>query len=62
LGIAIQRVSAGLPYQPFVEAFESYARQRDPKALRVNLGASADEVARIVPALRNLLQIELAAR
>ena len=53
--------SASLPYQPFVEAFESYARQRDAEALRVDLGASASEVARIVPALRNLLQVELAA-
>jgi DNA-binding CsgD family transcriptional regulator len=53
--------SAGLPYQPFVEAFESYARQREAEALRVDLGASAGEVARMVPALRNLFQIELAA-
>ncbi|HEY1295138.1 MAG TPA: AAA family ATPase [Chloroflexota bacterium] len=53
--------SASLPYQPFVEVFESYARQRDVEALRVELGASASEVARIAPALRNLLQVELAA-
>src|SRR5438067_220930 len=53
--------SASLPYQPFVESFESYARQRDAEALRVDLGASASEVARIVPALRNVLQVELAA-
>jgi DNA-binding CsgD family transcriptional regulator len=53
--------SAALPYQPFVEAFESYARQRDPEALRVDLGASASEIARMVPALRTLLQVELAA-
>jgi DNA-binding CsgD family transcriptional regulator len=54
--------SAGLPYQPFVEAFESYARQcGDAEALRADLGASASEIARIVPALRNLLQVELAA-
>ena len=53
--------SASLPYQPFTEGFESYARQRDAEALRVDLGASASEVARIAPALRNLLQVELAA-
>ena len=53
--------SASLPYQPFMEGFESYARQRDAEALRVDLGASASEVARIAPALRNLLQVELAA-
>jgi DNA-binding CsgD family transcriptional regulator len=44
-----------------VEAFESHARQRDADALRVDLGAKASEIARIVPALRNLLQVELAA-
>jgi predicted ATPase len=48
--------SASLPYQPFVEAFESYARQRDAEGLRADLGASASEIARIVPAVRNLLQ------
>src|SRR4051812_36358829 len=53
--------SASLPYQAFVEAFESYARQRDAEALRVGLGASASEAARILPALRNLLQVEWAA-
>jgi hypothetical protein len=26
--------SAGVPYQPFVEAFEGFARQRDTEALR----------------------------
>jgi DNA-binding CsgD family transcriptional regulator len=54
--------SASLPYQPFVEAFESFARQRDTETLRQELGSSANEVARMVPALRNMLQVELAAR
>jgi hypothetical protein len=53
--------SAGVPYQPFVEAFETLARQRDPEALRAELGASANEIARIVPPLRDLLQLELRA-
>ena len=44
-----------------MEAFESYARQRDAERLRAELGASASEVARIAPALRNLLQVESAA-
>jgi DNA-binding CsgD family transcriptional regulator len=53
--------SASLPYQPFVEVFEDYARGRDAEELRVDFGASASEVARIAPALRTLLQVELAA-
>jgi predicted ATPase len=51
--------SAGVPYQPFVEAFEALARLRDPEALRAELGSSASEIARMVPSLRNLLQVEL---
>jgi DNA-binding CsgD family transcriptional regulator len=53
--------SAGVPYQPFVEAFEAFARQRDTEALRAELGPSASEVARMVPALRSRLQVELSA-
>jgi predicted ATPase len=53
--------SAGVPYQPFVEAFEAFARQREARALRAELGSSAGEVARMVPALRSRLQGELTA-
>jgi DNA-binding CsgD family transcriptional regulator len=53
--------SAGVPYQPFVEAFEAFARQRNADALREELGPSAGEVARMVPALRSRLQVELSA-
>jgi predicted ATPase len=53
--------SATLPYQPFGEAFESYARERDAASLLVEIGASASEVARIVPSLRSMLEVELAA-
>jgi hypothetical protein len=53
--------SAGVPYQPFVEAFEVFARQRDADALRAELGSNASEVARMVPALRSRLQVELSA-
>jgi DNA-binding CsgD family transcriptional regulator len=53
--------SAGVPYQPFVEVFEAFARQRDAEALRAGLGPSVSEVARIVPALRSRLQIGLSA-
>jgi hypothetical protein len=37
--IAIPRVSATLPYQPFVEAFESFARRRDAELLSEELGS-----------------------
>jgi DNA-binding CsgD family transcriptional regulator len=53
--------AAGVPYQPFVEAFEAFARQRDADVLRAELGSSAGEVTRMVPVLRSQLQIELAA-
>jgi DNA-binding CsgD family transcriptional regulator len=53
--------SAGVPYQAFVEAFETLARQRDTDALRAELGSSAGELARIAPSLRSRLQVELAA-
>jgi DNA-binding CsgD family transcriptional regulator len=53
--------SATLPYQPFVEAFESYARERDAESLGAEFGSSASEVARIVPSLRSMLEVQLAA-
>jgi DNA-binding CsgD family transcriptional regulator len=53
--------SPGVPYQPFVEVFETLARRRDPEALRAELGSSANEIARMAPSLRDLLQVELTA-
>jgi DNA-binding CsgD family transcriptional regulator len=53
--------SAGVPYQPFVEVFEAFARQHDAEALRAELGSNASEVARMVPSLRSRLQVELSA-
>jgi DNA-binding CsgD family transcriptional regulator len=50
--------SASLPYQPFVEALEGFARPRDAKTLRLELGPGAPEVARIVPFVKALLQLE----
>jgi DNA-binding CsgD family transcriptional regulator/tetratricopeptide (TPR) repeat protein len=52
--------SAGVPYQPFVGAFEAFAGQRDAEALRAELGSSAGEVARMVPSLGSRLQVESA--
>jgi DNA-binding CsgD family transcriptional regulator len=53
--------SSGVPYQPFVEAFENYAHQRDADTLRAELGPSAGELARMVPDLINLLQVDPSA-
>jgi DNA-binding CsgD family transcriptional regulator len=61
LGHCYPEGSATLPYQPFVEAFESYARERDAETLRRELGPGASEVARIVPSLRSMLEVEPAA-
>jgi hypothetical protein len=52
--------SAGLPCQAFVEMFEGFARQRDAAALRHELGLSASALARMMRALRTVLQVELA--
>jgi class 3 adenylate cyclase/tetratricopeptide (TPR) repeat protein len=49
------------PYQPLVEAFESFALQRDPETLHWEFGSSASEIARMAPSLRNLLHVELTA-
>jgi DNA-binding CsgD family transcriptional regulator len=43
------------PYQPFVEAFSTYLRECDTEELRVGLGPSANELARMVPMLRERL-------
>jgi hypothetical protein len=51
--------SARVPYQPFVEALDTFARQRDAETLRQELGSGVREVARVVPAIRSRLQVEL---
>jgi predicted ATPase len=61
VGHCYSEVSAGVPYQPFVEAFESYARERDADSLQADLGPSASQVARMVPTLRSLLPTESSA-
>jgi DNA-binding CsgD family transcriptional regulator len=45
------------PYQPFVEAFSTYLRERESQALTAELGSSAAELARMVPMLRERLDI-----
>jgi predicted ATPase len=61
LGHCYPEGSAGVPYQPFVEALEGYARQQAADTFQAELGASAGEVARMVPAIKNLLQVEVSA-
>ena len=51
--------SARVPYQPFVEALEHYARQRDADEVRAEMGSGVSAVARMVPGLRHLPQDEL---
>jgi class 3 adenylate cyclase/tetratricopeptide (TPR) repeat protein len=43
------------PYAPFVEAIESYAKTAEPVQLRADLGYGAPPIARLVPALRDVL-------
>jgi DNA-binding CsgD family transcriptional regulator/tetratricopeptide (TPR) repeat protein len=53
--------SVGVAYQPFVEAFERYSRERTTDTLRSELGKGASAMARMVPAVQRLLQLELHA-
>ena len=58
VGHCYEEGSLALPYLPFVEALRSYVLDRDAAALRQELGAGAPDVARIVPELRDRLQVE----
>jgi predicted ATPase len=51
--------SAGVAYQPLVEVFERYARERDADTLNAEMGTGVSAVARMVPAVRNLLHLDL---
>jgi DNA-binding CsgD family transcriptional regulator len=44
------------PYQPFVDVFGTYLHELDTDAVHAELGPSAADLARIVPALRERLQ------
>src|SRR5262249_52111790 len=48
-----------VPYMPFVEALRGYALGREQASLEAELGSGAADVARILPELRQQLQIEL---
>jgi DNA-binding CsgD family transcriptional regulator len=45
------------PYQPFVEVFATYLLGLNTETLRADLGSSAADLARIVPMLRERLQV-----
>jgi len=61
VGHCYEEGSLSLPYLPFVEAVRSYVLDRDPDALRKELGTGAAEVARIISEVRDRVQVELAA-
>lgn len=61
VGHCYEQGSLSRPYQPFVEVLESYARACDADTLRSLLGSEADEIARIVPAIREQLHVQLSA-
>jgi eukaryotic-like serine/threonine-protein kinase len=57
------REDEGAPaYWPWVQAIRSYARDADPVALAWQLGASAAEVAQLIPEVAEKLDIEPASR
>ena len=58
IGHCYEEGSLSLPYLAFVEAMRSYVLERDTDSLRAELGQGAADVARIVPEVRDLLQIE----
>jgi DNA-binding CsgD family transcriptional regulator len=45
------------PYQPFVEVFATYLHGLDSQVVQAQLGSSASDLARIVPTLREKLQV-----
>src|SRR5262249_28738034 len=60
-GQCYEEGALSLPYLPFVEALRAYAHDRDPTALRQELGTGAPYVARIVSEVRERLGVALPA-
>ena len=58
VGHCYEEGSLSLPYLAFVEAMRSYVLDRDIEGLKDELGQGAADIARIVPEVRELLQIE----
>ncbi len=59
VGHCYEEGSLSLPYLAFVEAMRSYVLDRDPEALRSELGSGAADVARIVSEVRDRVQVGL---
>ena len=57
-GHCYEEGSLSLPYLPFFEAMRTYVLDRDPDALRSELGSNAPYVARIVSEVRDKLEVE----
>ncbi|MCX6020727.1 MAG: serine/threonine-protein kinase [Chloroflexi bacterium] len=57
-GHSYEEGSLSLPYLPFVEALRSYVADRPVEALRAELGAAAPDVARLISAIGERLQVE----
>ena len=58
-GWCYEEGSFSLPYLPFVEALRDYVLSRETDDIRQELGTGASDVARIVPEVRDKLQVEL---
>ncbi len=61
VGHCYEEGSLSLPYLPFVEAMRTYVLDRDPDALRRDLGSGAQEVARIVSEVRERVGVAASA-
>jgi DNA-binding CsgD family transcriptional regulator len=59
VGHCYEEGSLSLPYLPFVEALRAYVQTSSIEALRAQLGSGAAQVARIVEAVQERLQVEL---
>ncbi len=58
VGHCYEEGSLSLPYLAFVEAVRSHVLVLEPDDLKAQLGRGADELARIVPEIRERMQIE----
>jgi len=56
-GHCYEEKSLSLPYMPFVEILQSYVLTRETDQLKIELGTRAADLARIVPGIRDRLQI-----
>jgi DNA-binding NarL/FixJ family response regulator len=58
IGHCYDDAGLGQAYAPFVEALESYIRRSDIETLGSELGHAVDDLARIMPSLRNRLDVQ----